>query len=246
VISISSGSPGGATDQIMTTFTQLDQEYRNAIEAPGRELGAAFIAARKVEQIDLSGIDLTHAVLLRLKSFLLTQEKIKRSLNKVYAAPAADFFVETVCFFLQVVLEKLDPSLSVASEKNIVRRQGSMRPDISVWRGDTIIAVIECKTQLGWNRDGWQQDFEAREKRLKNEFVNARLFLLVMTGSNWGGFGDDHRVGKQFFVLLDQIWPNHFEVSDSGNKSLVHPIESLFNEIYVHANGELPFQLDRT
>ena len=174
---------------------------------------------------------------MQLKSFFLTQEQIKRSLQKVYAAPAADFFTETVCFFLKVALEKLDSSLSVASEKAVERKKGSMRPDISVWRGDTVIAAVECKTQLGWNRDGWLQDFEAREKRLKEQSPNARLFLLVMTGSNWPGFGKDRRVGKQFFVLLNKIWPNEFEVSESVNENIVHPIERLFREIHAHAKG---------
>jgi hypothetical protein len=220
----------------MCTFTETDQIYRAAIEAPGRDLATAFAAARLVPQIDLNATDITHAVLLRLKSFLLCQEKIKSELGKVYAAPAADFFVESVCFFLKVVLGELDPSLTVASEKNIVRRRGSMRPDISIWRGETVVASIECKTQLGWNRNGWLHDFEDREKRLATEFPAAKLFLLVMTGSNWLGFGNDKRVGKQFFVLLDDIWPNTFEPS-STTTSIVHPIEKLFHEVLSHAKS---------
>jgi hypothetical protein len=218
----------------MPTFTEADDAYRAVIEGPGRELPAAFVAARSVSKIDLNGIDITHAVLLRLKSFLQCQEQTKRQLGKVYAAPAADFFVETVCFFLKVVLEILDPSLSVASEKNVVPRKGSMRPDISIWKDDKIIAAVECKTQLGWNRDGWLQDFEQRESRLTEQFSGARLFLLVMTGSNWSGFGDDNRVGKQFFVLLNDIWPNMFDTI-AGANSIVHPVEGLFREILLHA-----------
>lgn len=220
----------------MCTFTKADQTYRSAIEAPGRDLAAAFAAARSVPQIDLNATDITHAVLLRLKSFLLCQERIKGELGKVYAAPAADFFVESVCFFLKVVLGKLEPSLTVASEKNIVRKQRSMRPDISIWQGETVIAAIECKTQLGWNRGGWLHDFEGREKRLAAEFPDAKLFLLVMTGSNWPGFGDDKRVRKQFFVLLKDIWPNTFE-SSTATTSIVHPIEVLFREVLSHAEG---------
>lgn len=220
----------------MRTFTEADQTYRAAIEAPGRDLPTAFAAASAVPQIDLNATDITHAVLLRLKSFLLCQEMIKSELGKVYAAPAADFFVESVCFFLKVVFGKLGPSLTIASERNIVRRRGSMRPDISVWRGDTVVAAIECKTQLGWNRDGWLHDFEDRETRLEAEFPDAKLFLLVMTGSNWPGFGDDKRVGKQFFVLLDNIWPNTFESSPTTT-SIVHPIEGLFRELLSHAKS---------
>lgn len=220
----------------MHTFTKADETYRTIIEGPGRELSAAFDAARSVKNIDLNSTDITHAVLLRLKAFFQCQEKVKAKLGKVYAAPAADFFVETVCFFLKVVLERLDPSLSVASEKNIVRRQGSMRPDISIWKNDKVVVAIECKTQLGWNRDGWLHDFEDRESRLTAEFQNAKMFLLVLTGSNWQGFGDDKRVGSQFFVLLNDIWPNSFDPEESAT-AIVHSIESLFREVLSHAKG---------
>lgn len=218
----------------MPTFTEADEEYRAVIEGPGLQLQAAFEAACSVQPLNMNGTDITHAVLLRLRSFFQCQEKIKMHLAKVYAAPAADFFVETVCFFLNVVLRQLAPSLSVASEKNIVSRRGSMRPDISIWKNNEVVAAIECKTQLGWNRDGWLDDFENRESRLSNEFPNARLFLLVMTGSNWSGFGNAQRVGKQFFVLLDDIWPNKFEPT-KGENAIVHTIESLFLEILEHA-----------
>ena len=219
----------------MPTYTDADKAYRTAIEAPGRELSAAFDAARSVAHCDLDANDISTAILLRLKSFLLCQEKIKFELGKVYAAPSADFFVETVCFFLKVALEKHDPSLAVASEKNVVPRRGSMRPDISVWRGAEVVAAVECKTQLGWNRDGWLHDFEDREKKLTNEFPKAKLFLLVMTASNWPGFGADKRVGKQFFVMLGDIWPNAFEAS--AKSRIVHPIEGLIREVLFHAKS---------
>lgn len=214
----------------MPTFTEADETYRAVIEGPGRELQAAFAAARAVETIDMNGTDITHAVLLRLRAFFQCQETIKDQLGKVYAAPAADFFVETVCFFLKVVLEQPDSSLSVASEKNIDRCRGAMRPDISIWRGEEVVAAIECKTQLGWARNEWREDFNAREKRLHAKFHKARLFLLVMTTSNWKGFGDDNRVGTQFFVLLNNIWPINFDPEAAAN-TIVHPIEHLIQAL---------------
>lgn len=218
------------------TFSEADAAYRVIVEGAGRELPAAFAAARSVPRIDLDGIDITHAVLLRLKAFIQCQKQVKARLDKAYSAPAADFFVETVVFFLKVVLEKLGPTLSVASERNIVRRQGSLRPDISIWRNEEVVAAIECKTQLGWNRDGWLHDFENRESRLAVEFPNARLFLLVMTGSNWPGFGDDDRVGKQFFVLLNDIWPDKFETA-TAEATIGHPIEGLLRTVLSHSEG---------
>ena len=220
----------------MLTFTEADEAYRAVIEGIGRELPAAFASAHSVSEIDLNSTDVSHAILLRLKAYYLCQEEIKSQLGKVYAAPAADFFVETVCFFLKVVLGKLAPLLTVASEKNIVRRQGSMRPDISIWKEDKVVAAIECKTQLGWNRDGWLQDFENRESRLVEEYPDAHFFLLVMTGRNWHGFGDDKRVGKKFFVLLNNIWPNTFDTAMTTS-ALVHPIEGLISEVLSHTKN---------
>ena len=219
----------------MPSFAQSDANYRLAIEAPGRELAAAFASARAVGPPDLSKDELTEAVLLRLRSFLLTQDTIKAELKKVYAAPAADFFVETVAFFLEVALSGLGTGLEVASERNAVKKSGSLRPDISVWRGDKLLVAIECKTQLGWNRDGWLKDFEDRESRLRDECPDARLFLLVMTASNWPGFGDDSRVGKQFFVLLQDIWPR--DIVEYRLSFVVHRVEQLLGEVLRHTEA---------
>jgi hypothetical protein len=216
----------------MPSFAQADSAYRLAIEAPGRELAAAFASARAVGPPDLTKDELTEAVLLRLKSFLTTQDAIKAGLNKVYAAPAADFLVETVAFYLQVALDGLAGNLQVASERNAIKRSGSLRPDISIWRGDKLLAAVECKTQLGWNRDGWLKDFEDRESRLSEECPNAKLFLLVMTASNWPGFGNDTRVGKQFFVLLEDTWPR--DIAEYSSKYVVHRIEQLIVELLSH------------
>jgi hypothetical protein len=57
-----------------------------------------------------------------------------------------------------------------------------------------------------------------------------------MTGRNWPGFEkNDQRVGKQFFVLLDDAWPSEFEIPQVGQGPIVHRIESLFQEIHLHA-----------
>jgi hypothetical protein len=49
-----------------------------------------------------------------------------------------------------------------------------------------------------------------------------------MTTDNWAGFGNDKRVGRDYFVL-SQKWPNAQE-SELG-KTIVTPIEDLFRQI---------------
>ncbi len=241
-----------------TTFLEADRDYRARIEAVG-DLESAFTAACAVGKMDMRGTDVTRAVLARLKSYFKAQESIKTVLDKGYAAAASDVFVETVAFYLKVAINIQKLKLRVASEQpvnqhfvkllrlqakvrklqpnaaskaTVVPNERVIRPDISVWkRGeDDLVAVIECKTQLGRSRNDWLEDFERREARLKKQRPHAKLFLLAMTEQNWHGFGDDSRRGKQFFALLDgKHHKNHWpDLSAPTITGVAHPIEELF------------------
>ena len=119
-------------------------------------------------------------------------------------------------------------NLEAHSERQIKRTKNSIRPDISVWRQDEVVAIIECKTQLGWNREGWEQDFILREQKLKCDFPNAKSYLLAMTENNWGGFKNHTLLNSSFFSLLDNnTWISSY--SDSGQ--VLTPIELLFGQI---------------
>lgn len=244
-----------------TTFVDADSGYRAKLEATG-DLDSAFAAACAVGKVDLCGTDITRAVLARMESYFKVQESIKAVLGKGYGAAASDFFVETVAFYLKVVVNIQKLNLRVASEQPVnqavvrflkivakvqdlqpsaaprgavvpVPSERIMRPDISIWRcdEDELVAAIECKTQLGRNRNGWLQEFEKEESRLKQQRPHAKLVLLAMTEQNWGGFGDDPRRGRQFFALLDakhhkNRWPDLSAPTITG---LAHPIERLFH-----------------
>jgi hypothetical protein len=167
-----------------TTFVEADTAYRASLEAIG-DLDSAFTAACAVGKVDLCGNELTRAILARMKSYYAAQEQIKTFLGKAYAAASADFFVETVAFYLKVAIKIQRLNLHVASEtesppnkliakflkaarkvhelessaeleKTVARRQAAMRPDISVWKNADLVAAIECKTQLGRTRNEWR------------------------------------------------------------------------------------------
>ncbi|AMM13075.1 hypothetical protein AX768_02065 [Burkholderia sp. PAMC 28687] len=218
----------------MSNFAEVDREYRKAIAAPGRELLAAFDAARSVKHVDWGGVDITNAILLRVKAFSDSQQQIKAGLSKGVASAAADIFVECVCFYLKIAVERQDLKLIVASEKAITTGRKALRPDITVWREGSLIAAIECKTQLGWNRNGWRDDFNDREARLRLSFPGAKLFLLVLTGGNWPGFADDSRLGHQFFLLLRDKWYGEFDLP-TDQHLLFHSVEQLFLVLFSHA-----------
>jgi hypothetical protein len=209
---------------------EADEPFRNALLGVPDALEESF--ARLVEHgpLPLEGLELTRALLLRLSAFYETQKRVDRLLDKRVRSAAADFFVETIAFYLKVFIttHKLDGEVSV--ERVLQRKRGSIRPDISLWRHDRCVACIECKTQLGWNRERWEAQFTERERRLFEAFAGAPTFLVVLTGSNWPGFGDSPLLGLKYFLLLADAWPTNIDVNRlEGVVST--PIEGLFGQL---------------
>ena len=154
------------------------------------------------DKLRLNSSNITKVIIQRLKTYYETQDEIIDFLDKRSVSPASDFFVETVLFYLKLLIEQRNKKLAVKSEVRFSTKNGYMKPDISIWKDDNVIAIIECKTNLGFRRNKWEADFKSRMKRLKTVYPKAKAFLLVLSSKNWPGFDKkDHRTGKQFFAL---------------------------------------------
>lgn len=199
-------------DSLLNTYVQIEKTYKNI---------------QKKYQFDLDTTDLSEAILERLKTYYITQRKVNDFLDKRYLAAASDFFVESVLFFLKLYLQSQGWILQAHSERQIKRTKKSIRPDISIWRGDEVIAIIECKTQLGWNRSIWEDQYRERSEKLKELYPKAQSFLLVMTGSNWWWFWDHVYLWKKYFCLLEDIWPKDY----NWPEQILTPIEDLFKQL---------------
>lgn len=212
----------------MTLLKDFDKSYRDSVRTTYDQLENSYNAIANNYQFDLTKTEITEAILERLKNYCVTQDLTKNFLNKRYQAPLADYFVETVLFFLRLYLKSQGGHLEAHSERQIKRTRNAIRPDISVWRQDEVVAIIECKTQLGWSRDSWEKDYILREQKLKLEFPNANSYLLAMTENNWGGFNNHSLLKSNFFSLLDNsTWISSY--SHSGQ--ILTPIELLFMQI---------------
>lgn len=219
------------------TLEQLDKNYNASLEQVTDSLSDTYDNILKSYKFDLSKTDISKAIIQRLATYYRTQNKVKKLLDKGYLAPAADFFVESTLFFLRLYCMQEKPDLIVQSEKDIListymdekgkTKREVIRPDISILENGEIIAIIECKTQLGWNRINWERDFSEREKKLKKRYPKAKAFLLVMTGSNWKGLGNSNKKGTQYFCLLEDVWPTEFQ----NNSQILTNIEELFNQL---------------
>ena len=209
------------------SLADLDKDYRSSIQNSFVQLQQSYNNILSNYKFDLAKKEITEAILERLKSYYSTQNAIKNFLNKRYITAGADYFVETTLFFLNLYFQTLGENYQAHSERQIRQKRGSIRPDISVWKGNEVVATIECKTQLGWNRNSWEEDYKNRETILKREYLNANSYLLVMTGSNWGGFGVHPLLGKKYFCLLCDIWPIEY----TQNDQIFTPIEGLFKQL---------------
>ncbi|MGB3346123.1 MAG: hypothetical protein WBA71_02550 [Candidatus Humimicrobiia bacterium] len=212
------------------SLLKFEKKYRESLDNQWKQLISLYEKIKSNVSISLEEKDITKAILLRMKAYYDTQSKIKEFLNKRYLSAASDFFVEAIAFHLKLIFNKEGIDFDIHAERQIVPRLGAIRPDISVWKNDKVVAIIECKTQLGWNRDKWEEDFKKRESKLKDEFPNAKAFLVVMTSVNWSGFPDDNKnVGEQYFTL-SSTWPTNIS-DDKINSVIMNPIEGLFKKI---------------
>jgi len=212
------------------SLLKFEKKYWESLDNQRKQLVSLYEKIKSNVSISLEERDITKAILLRMKAYYDTQNKIKEFLNKRYLSAASDFFVEAIAFYLKVIFDIKDVGLEVHSERQIRSKRGAIRPDISIWKNDKVVAIIECKTQLGWNRDKWEEDFKKRESKLKDEFPNAKAFLVVMTSENWSGFtDDDKKVGEQYFTL-SSTWPKNIS-EDKIDNVIINPIENLFKKI---------------
>lgn len=211
----------------MKNLIQIDNAYNKCISDIFENLKAVYNDIEQNYKFDLSSTEITEAILQRLKSYYETQSNIKLFLNKRYIVAASDFFVESTLFFLKLYLKSESGHLQVHSERQIKQNRNAIRPDISIWKDDEVIAIIECKTQFGWNRLNWEQQFLDRDKKLKADFPKAKSFLLVMSSLNWSGFGESSKLNDSYFCLLKDIWPTTY----SDKKQIFTPIEGLIKQL---------------
>ena len=212
------------------SLLKFEKKYWKSLNNQHKQLVNLYKEIKSDASISLEEKDITKAILLRMKAYYNTQNKIKEFLNKRYLPAGSDFFVETIAFYLKVILDIENIGLEVHSERQIRQKKGTIRPDISVWKNNKVVAIVECKTQLGWNRDKWEEDFKKRESKLKKEFPNAKAFLVVMTSKNWPGFpADNKKVGEQYFTL-SKVWPKNIPL-DKIDDVIINAIEDLFKKI---------------
>lgn len=212
-----------------TAVTSPVSKYLRALRGRVSSIKLLYESLKQSGPLPIEGQEVTTSILLTLKTHYDVEHEIKTLLDKRIRGHAADVFVETLLLYVQVFFQTHGVGLTAVSEKSISRKRGSIKPDISIWQGEQLIAIIECKTNLGWNRQGWEKYLKERESSVHHLFPRAKCFLVVLTEVNWSGFGSDPRVGDQLFTL-SAVWPTDVSL-DCPGASIRNPIEPLLRQL---------------
>ena len=132
----------------------------------------------EVYAFDLNKNDITQAIQNRMLSFWAFNANNCKDLGKNVKTVASDFFTETCLFFFKQVFKQ--HGIEVYSEKNILKEvnRKTIRPDISIWKDNHLIAVVELKLSDGWKKAGMLNHLEKR-KRIIQEIYPEVFFGAI-------------------------------------------------------------------
>jgi hypothetical protein len=162
--------------------TRLNQRYVGMLETQ-----KSIFEQLKTYPFDLSKREMTDAILHRMDSNWVFNDGNNKFLGRNKKPSSADFFTETCLFFIKAYLEGLGGNYQVRSEKtvNIVKSRNIVKPDISIWKGDSLVGVIELKTQNDWFRNTWEEHLKGRETQVKMASNTPGLFFAVIAHVNF-------------------------------------------------------------
>lgn len=172
----------------------------------------------------------TKFIMAWMREYYLFQKKFDALFGRSLMQPAADQFTAAVALTLRKYLMSIKSEGIVKSESNLEKKRRSLHPDISIWSTNgTLVGVIECKTNLGRQRNTWQKQYDDRTKEYCRLNTECLSFLCVLTKRNWERsweeFSGSPLAGKKWFCL-SSVWPT--EIGEKPDSSIIHPVEPMF------------------
>lgn len=151
--------------------------------------------------------ELQHHLVQHFDRLALKSQLLSRSIRRWKEPPIADDMTCALTIIMDGVVRSsrfAPKKYRVSSEENYrLKSRGIRKPDVAIWKGSDLVAVIECKTCLGYTRKTWEADYTKRV----DEFVDSGLkpgaiIYVVASENSWEGFPpDDPRTGTVWFSL---------------------------------------------
>jgi len=190
-----------------TLTSRIDERYLLRKIAPTHELLSYAVACDKYADDLISHEEMQNELCRYLDTAALRFRCLSESLGRSKEPSVSEIVTESITMFVDAVTRTPSlrhKNLNVFSERNLKLPTGeSRKPDISIWDGDVMKVVIECKTCLGRRRKEWMTDFESRIKEFSNFGLSqSSMLLFVGTDNTWKGFpSGDARINKTWFSL---------------------------------------------
>lgn len=213
-----------ATDLVRSTISQSLQAWKCVRD----ELKTALAVSDEEVTIQKPATKFILTWMRELKEF---QREFGKLFGRQKRPPIADDFTAAVGFSLEQFVAAQGFPGAVLSEKTTHRARGATRPDISVWRGNKLIASVECKTDFGWSRKRWKEKWERRASNLETRHRDCASYLCVLSKKNWNAdeFESSPRFGNQWFCITQRgIGKLPLPVADTD---ILTPVERMFLDI---------------
>jgi len=168
-------------------LTHIDQPFTSQYKG-------LLVIQRNIKQqlehysFDLSKDEITTAVYERMMAFWYFHVNNCADLGREVNTVVSDFFTETCLFFLKPCLKQ--KGLDIVSEKDIRKVKNNskvIRPDISIWKEDELVAVIELKVSDGWKGKTMIEHLDNRKKEIQE--IWPEVFFGAL--SFWNCFGEN-------------------------------------------------------
>lgn len=191
----------------MKLVERIKKSYENWSIVPAQELTIYAEKCDKYSDGEIDSTEIQNAICEYMDQSAGRARALSSALGRTKEPPMADVFTEATNMLVDAMMRSKELShlgVKVFSEKNLRLPKGGFRkPDVSLWRGDRLVGVVECKTCLGHRRDDWQDDYERRVAEFSDlNLPQEALFLLVETEQTWCGFPEtDTRTLKTWFTL---------------------------------------------
>lgn len=187
--------------------SRIAREFEAHGLSPDLDVFRLAEAADGYADMSITGDDLQDSLVRYIDTIALKSQLMSRAIRRWKEPPIADAMTGALNIVVDGIVRSpslRSEGLRVSSEENFrLSTKGIRKPDVAVWKGDQLLAIVECKTSLGFTRKTWEADYTKRV----NEFVGSGLdprgvIYVVASEDGWSGFDpSDPRTGTVWFAL---------------------------------------------
>jgi len=204
-----------------TSILQIDspfvEQYRGLLET--QRLINSQLATYP---FDLEKNEITNAIIQRMDAFWYFNVNNCNDLGRKINTVSSDFFTESCLLFIKALANQR--GIQVFSERNISGRnqKTNMRPDLSFWKNDELVAVIELKVSDGYKGKHMVQHLEDRKNNIRGIWPEAFFGAIVF----WNCFQNYTEIDSNYIGLLNFSKHNNHEAT---GKTIEQLLKRLFD-----------------